>query len=342
MQLEIPAFRTYLTDCSLILHDANTPHLVDSAGNKMSATWIDGNVTLGTSEPHPTATPTAIQTSTHTTKYETTVYVYNRDDDKLAVHLLINGEDRGQQDIASGGTSKTYEQDPFRASYFKFEAGVHAFTIRWFDKDTKKWYEKTEKRHITEATTIILQTDEHTKDEDEISAQAYIKNLDDDDLSVYLYIDGDYKKYMSVASNSTGYYDKYEFEEDEDTLHLFKIEWHDPGTGEDYEKITRSHITGEEAVTLYVDKHTKEDMIILPDETPTPVSTRSASTATTSRSASDSQPSIRNTPSSTTFHTDPTLSENSAENNGLGQGSTWYTLIGLVAVLFALIQIRRI
>ena len=308
----------------------------------MSATWIDGNVTLGTSEPHPTATATAIQTSTYTTKYETTVYVYNMDDDKLAVHLLINGEDRGHQDIASGGTSKIYKQDPFGTIDFKFEEGVHTFTIRWFDKDTKKGYEKTENHRITEATTIILQTDEYPEDEDEISAQPYIKNLDDDDLSVYLYIDGDYKKYMSVASNSTGYYDKYEFEEDEDTLHSFKIIWRDPGTDEEYEKITRSHITGEEAVTLYVDKHTKEDMIILPDETPTPVSTRSASTETSTRSASDSQPSTRNTPSSSTFHTDPAPSENPTGNSGLGHSITpLYTLIGLVAAAFALLQIRR-
>jgi hypothetical protein len=42
-------------------------------------------------------------------------------------------------------------------------------------------------------------------------------------------------------------------------LHSFKIEWFDPGTGEDYEKIIRSYITGEEAVTLYVARHAEDD-----------------------------------------------------------------------------------
>jgi acetylglutamate synthase len=100
-------------------------------------------------------------------------------------------------------------------------------------------------------------------------------------------------------------------------LHSFKIIWRDPGTNEEYEKITRSYISGEEAVTLYVDKHTEEDMILLSDETLTPVSTRSTSTATTSRSASNSQPSPGKTPSSTTFYTDPTLAESPTGNNAL-------------------------
>ena len=82
-------------------------------------------------------------------------------------------------------------------------------------------------------------------------------------------------------------------------------------------------------------------VIQLPDETPTPVSTRTP-TETTSRSASDSQPSPGKTSSSTVFHTDPSLAESPTGNNGLGSGITLpYTLIGLIAVLFALMQIRR-
>jgi len=84
----------------------------------------------------------------------------------------------------------------------------------------------------------------------------YVNNLDDDAIDVYLYIDGNYKKYMSITSNSTGDYGEYEFEEDEKELHSFKIEWFDPGTGEHYEKIIKSYITSEEAVTLYADAHT--------------------------------------------------------------------------------------
>ncbi len=295
--------------------------LVDTESDKIPADWVRGMVTLGS--------PPAGATETHTV----TVYVKNIDDDKLDIHLLIDGSDEGFESVSSG---KTKEYDDY-----SMEEGAHTFMIRWFDTDTDEWYEKTEEHTITDITTIVLLTDEHAEDEDKISAYVYIKNLDDDDPNVYLYIDGNYKKYMSISSNSTGDYGEYEFEEGDEALHSFRIEWFDPGTGEDYEKISRIYVTSEEAVTLYVDKHTEEDIILLPDETPGPVSTHSTSTATTSQSASDSQPSIRNTPSSTTFHTDPTLSENSAENNGLGQGITWYPLIGLIAVMFALIQIRR-
>jgi len=292
------------------------------------ADWVSGMVTIGDPPSGSTYPPNGM-TEMHTV----TVYVKNIDDDKLDVHLLVDGNDEGFKSVSSG---KTKEYDDY-----DMKEGAHTFTIRWFDTDADEWYEKTEEHTITDVTTIVLLTDEHAEDEDKISAYVYVNNLDDDDLNVYLYIDGNYKKYMSVSSNSSEDYGDYEFEEDEDTLHSFRIEWFDPGTGEDYEKISRIYVTSEEAVTLYVDKHTKEDIILLPDETPTPVSTSSASTATTSQSASDSQPSIKNTPISTAFHTDPTLSENSAKNNGLGQGTAWYTLIGLVAVLFALIQIRR-
>jgi hypothetical protein len=267
------------------------------------------------------------------------VYVKNLDDDSSEVHLLIDEEDRGYKTVSSGKTSPKYDKPAPRD--YSLEEGAHTFTIRWFDTDTDKWYEKTEKYSITAATTIILHTDEHTEDEDEISAQVYVENLDDDDQTVYLYLDGDYNKYMSIAANSTGYYDKYEFEDDEDTLHSFKIVWRDPGTDEEFEKITRSYITGEEAVTLYVDKHTKDDMILL-SEIPTPVQARSTPAAPPAQSTGNSQPSIRNTASSTTFHTDSALPENSAGNDGSGPGITpLYTLIGFIAAGFALLQIRR-
>jgi len=321
-------------------HDEDTPNLVDTGVYRINATWIDGNVAIGTSERNSTATPTPTSTSNTKQSYDVSVYVNNLDDDKLDVHLLIDEADRGYKTVSSDKTSPKYDKPASRD--YELEDGTHTFTIRWFDTDTNKWYEKTEEHDITVATTIILQTDEHTEDEDEISAQMYVKNLDDDDQTVYLYLDGDYKKYMSITANSTGYYDKYEFEDDEDTLHSFKIVWRDPGTDEEYEKITRSYITGEEAVTLYVDKHTKEDMMLLSNEPPTPVQPRSTPTAPPAQSTGNSQPSTRNTVSSTTFHTDPALPENSAENNGSGPGITpLYTLIGFITAGFALLQIRR-
>ncbi len=281
------------------------------------AEWIGTMVTLGS--------PPAGTTETHTV----TVYVKNIDDDKLDVHLLVDGNDKGFKSVSSG---KTKEYDDY-----SMDEGTHTFTIRWFDTDTDEWYEKTEEHTITGVTTIILLTDDYSEDEDKISAQVYVNNLDDDDLNVYLYIDGNYKKYISVASGSSEDYGEYEFEEDEDTLHSFRIKWLDPGTDEDYEKISRIHLTSEEAVTLYVDKHTEEDIILLPDETPTTVSTTSTPIQTSTRSIKESQP----TP--TVPHISPTPSEDYTGGNDLGHRITpTYTLAGLIAVLFALIQIRRI
>ena len=306
-----------------------TPHLVDTESNEINATWIDGNVTIGTSEPGPTPTSTKKQ------KYEVSVYVKNLDDDKLDVHLLIDGEDREYKTISSGKTSTKYTK-PSTTDY-KLEEGVHTFTIKWYDPSTGKWYEKTEEHDIKDATTITLLTDEHAEDEDVISAHVYIKNLDDDDQNVYLYIDGNYKKYTSVSSNSTGDYGEYEFEEDEDPLHSFKIEWCDPGTGEEYEKITRSYITTEEAVTLYVDKHTEEDIILWSRETETPKTALVRSTPTPTSTRTVKEPTPTPTKADTTvMQTNPTPMGGFAEDI-----TTIYAVIGLVAALFALLQIRR-
>lgn len=288
------------------------------------AEWVGGMVTLGS--------PPAGTTETHTV----TVYVKNVDDDKLDVHLLVDGNDEGFKSVSSG---KTKEYDDY-----SMEEGAHTFTIRWFDTDTDKWYEKAEEHTITGVTTIVLLTDDYSEDEDKISAHVYVNNLDDDDLNVYLYIDGNYKKYMSVASDSSEDYGEYEFEEDKEELHTFKIEWFDPGTGEDYEKITRSYITGEEAVTLYVDKHTEEGIVVLPDDAPTPIQTTSTlSTTSTRRVKESSGAAPMSTPEGTIFHTNPELSEDSTEDTHLENGITpLYTLVGFIAAVFALFQIKRI
>ena len=296
--------------------------IVNKDAGKIPADWVNTMITIG-DPPDET-----------TEKHTVTVYVKNIDDDKLDVHLMVDGGDEGFKSVSSG---KTKEYDDY-----SMEEGVHTFTIRWFDTDTDEWYEKTEEHTITDVTTIVLLTDEHDEDEDKISAHIYIKNLDDDDLNVYLYIDGNYKKYTSITSNSTSNYGEYEFEKDEEALHAFKIEWFDLGTEEDYEKITRSYITGEEAVTLYVDKHMKEDMILLPDEPPPPIQTTSEPIPVPTQSIKEAQPLPTET-HITTMHTDPTLEEPPADNNGLENDITsLYALIGLIAVVFALLQIRRI
>jgi len=308
--------------------------LVDKESDEIPANWVNGIVTIG--DP-PTGTLTT---------YTTTVYVKNIDDDKLDVHLLVDGNDEGFESISSG---KTKEYDDYG-----LEEGTHTFTIRWFDPDTDEWYEKTKEHTITDVTTIILQTDEHAEDENKISSHVIIKNLDDNNLDVYLYIDGNFKKYLSISSGNTGDYGEYEFEEDENALHSFKIEWFDPVTEENYEKITRKHINSEEAVTLYVDKHTEVDLIPVHEKDPKPVST-SSTPASSSTQSTNGTPSSPTTAGGSGMITDTTTQstkgtpssqieeEDSTKNNGLEHKIvTTYTLIGFIAFLFALIRIRSV
>ena len=302
--------------------------LADEESDEIPANWVNDIVTIG--DP-PIGTLTT---------YTTTVYVKNIDDDKLDIHLLVDGNDEGFESISSG---KTKEYDDYGLEY-----GIHTFTIRWFDPDTNEWYEKTKEHTITDVTTIILQTDEHAEDENKISSHVFINNLDDDKLEVYLYIDENYKKYLSISSGNTGDYGEYEFEKDENALHSFKIEWFDPGTEENYEKISRIYITSEEAVTLYVDKHTEVDIIPVNENNPNPVSTSStlASSSTQSTNGTPSSPTMaggNGMITDTTTQSNPIPVEDSTENNGLEHHiMTTYTLIGFIAFMFALIRIRSV
>jgi len=254
-----------------------------------------------------------------------TIFVENRDDDDLTVYLYIDGDYEKCKEI----------KDESHVEYCdgrRLTEGVHTFEIRWHDYDTDKDYVKTEERSVSGTTAVTLRTDEHTEDDDKISAHVYVKNLDDDDLDVYLYIDEAYKKYKSVSSGSVGDYGEYEFEKDEDALHSFRIEWSDSGTGEDYEKVTRSYITGEEAVTLYIDKHTAMDMISLHEEVSNPVSIPYTQSTAPKRTVEESGP----TP------TTPPPVEDYTEDGGMKQHiSATCTLVAFVAVLFVLMQIRR-
>ncbi|MEA1868924.1 MAG: cohesin domain-containing protein, partial [Euryarchaeota archaeon] len=196
-----------------------------------------------------TSTPDAQDTP----EAKVTIFVENRDDDDLFVKLSIDGDFEKQYEISDGDNEKYCDGR-------RLSGGRHTFTIEWHDHDTNEDYVKTEEHSVSGTTAITLMTDEHTEDDDKLSAHVYVKNLDDDDLDdVYLYIDEVYWKYKSISSGSVGDYGEYEFEEDENALHSFKIEWFDPGTDVTHEKIVRSYITTEEAVTLYVDKHTEED-----------------------------------------------------------------------------------
>jgi hypothetical protein len=303
--------------------------------DEITAEWGNGMVCIGDSNSGNSTDPNISTQDTPGAKV--TIFVENRDDDDLFVKLSIDGDFEEQYEI-SDGDNKKYRDGR------RLTEGLHTFKIEWRDHDTNKDYVKTKECSVSGTTAVTLMTDEHTEDDDKLSACVYVKNLDNDDLDeVYLYIDGVYRKYKSISSDSVGDYGEYEFEEDEDALHSFKIEWFDPGTGVTYEKIVRSYITTEEAVTLYVDKHTEEDIILLSGETTAPVSTISKSSSTTStRTVKEPTPSPTKT-QITEMHTDPAPAQDSPEDSDMKQHiSATCTLLAFVAVLFVLMQIRRI
>ncbi len=293
--------------------------LWDGEGEEISTVWVNSNVCIG--EP-----PADAQ------KARVTVFVKNRDDDSLDVELHIDGNFTKSKKV-----SKDKKED---FSSYPLDVGTHEFKIRWYDPDTDEWYEKHEEHSVSGTTALTLMTDEHTEEDNKIGASVYVKNMDDDTLDVYLYLDSVYKKYKSVSSGSVGDYGEYEFEIDENSLHLFKIEWLDPDTGINYEQITREHITGETAVTLYIDNHTA------PEEIPTAVPTAFASPAST--------PGLTLTPAQTAeMHTNPNpnpnlLSDTQPAESYAGDCAmepeigAVCTLVAFVAVLFVLMQIRRI
>lgn len=90
-------------------------------------------------------------------------------------------------------------------------------------------------------------------------------------------------------------------------------------------------------MTLYVDKHTEEDIILLSRETETPKTALVRSTPTTTSTRTVKEPTPTPTKADTTvMQTNPTPMGGFAEDI-----TTIYAVIGLVAALFALLQIRR-
>ena len=313
--------------------------LRDVYGEGIHTKWEGGRVCIGDPLSFGNSTDLNNSTGSNTSTQDTpkayvTVFVKNRDDDSLNIELYINGNYKKDKKVSKD------KKDEY--SSYTLDEGFYTFKIRWYDSDTDEWYEKSEEHSVSGTTAVTIMTDEHTEDDDKLSAHVYVKNLDDGDPDVYLYIDGVYKKYKSISSGSAGDYGEYEFEKDEDTLHSFRIEWFDPGTNVTYEKIVRSYITGEEAVTLYVDKHTEGDMILLSEAISTPVSTISKPSSTSTRTVKEPTPTPTET-QITKMHTDPALTQNSSEEGDIEQHiSATCTLVAFVAVLFVLMQIRRI
>jgi hypothetical protein len=223
-------------DTSLL--DLSDGLLVNNNADKIDADWIGGMVTIGGG-----AIPPA--------EYTVTVYVKNVDDDKLDIHLLIDGDDVGFESVSSGRAKKYGDYD--------LEEGVHRFTLRWFDADTGELYEKIEEHNITGATTIMLRTDGHVEEGNEVSTHVYVKNLDDDRLDAYLYIDESFKDFEDrISSGYTREFGRSGGYKLTEGNHTFGIEWYDPDTEKEYQMIKECLVAGDGAsMTIYLEKHDK-------------------------------------------------------------------------------------
>ena len=292
--------------------------LVNTESDELSVNWINATVTIDSAAPPPP------------NETDTYVYVKNLDDDKLTVFLFIDGDFIIDKDVSSGSTKKY--------SNYKLLEGLHTFRIRWYDLDTEEYHEKIKEYSVSgETDLVVINTDEHADADTNILARVYVKNLDDDALNVYLYIDDKYKKYETIEFDDTCEYEDDGYEFDEEGVHSFKIKWRDPDTEEEYEKIIREYIKSEDAIMLYVDKHTEEDI----------VTTTSVSKLVSTSSTSISNPA----PTTDTASLLPTTASNAisptypVQNNSNGMGNriaTTYTLIGIIAIAFTVVQLRRI
>jgi hypothetical protein len=318
--------------CSSVLDigvDHNTG-ITNTETDRLPINWIDANVTINSEAPR----------SLKDT--DTTVFVKNLDDDKLTVFLYIDGNYINDKDVSSGST-KEY-------STYKLVEGPHTFKIKWYDHDTKQEHEKIEEHRVSGDTdVVVLYTVEHADKDTKISARVYVKNNDDDPADVYLNIDGTYKEHETIEAGDTCDYKEDGYEFDEKESHTFKIRWIDPDTDIEYEKITRQYIETAESVTMQVDSHTEDDLIttsvLASDSSPKQSSTTSHSASDTSTRSGT--PTSESQPSTTALHTDPTTPRSNDNNSSGGARGSQpyhhiYTLVGVVAIAFTMIQIRRV
>ncbi|MHC1575142.1 MAG: cohesin domain-containing protein [Candidatus Methanogasteraceae archaeon] len=326
--------------CSSVLDigvDSNTG-ITNIETDRLPINWIDANVTINSEAP---------QSLSDT---DTTVFVKNLDDDKLTVFLYIDGNYIDDKDVSSGST-KEY-------STYKLVEGPHTFKIKWYDLDTKTEHEKVEERSVSGDTdVVVLYTVEHADEDTEISARVYVKNNDDDPVDVFLHIDGTYKKCETIEAGDTCDYEEDGYEFDEKESHTFEIKWIDPDTDVEYEKITRRYIETAESVTMQVDSHTEDDLITT-TSVPASDSSSSKSPSLQSRSApatsaaldtsAGSGTSTSESESSTTaLQTDPASAGSDDNSSGSGAGDSQpyqhlYSLVGVVAIVFAMMHIRRV
>ncbi|MEA1905761.1 MAG: cohesin domain-containing protein [Euryarchaeota archaeon] len=306
----------------------------NTESDKLPIKWIDATVTIDSTASLPP------------NETDATVFVKNLDDDKLTVFLYIDGNYIDDKDISSG-SNKEY-------STYKLLEGPHTFKIKWYDHDTKKEHEKVEERSVSGDTdVVVLYTVEHADKDTRISARVYVKNNDDDPLDVFLYVDDTYKEYETIEADDTCDYEDAGYEFDEVESHTFMIRWRDPDTDVEYEKLIRKYIKSEESITLHVDPHTEDDLVTTasvltsssaPQSSAAPSSSSSSAPATSAGSGGvESSPTTTSTTPITVLHTDPVSA--GGNESGAGQSQSQYhhlyTLVGVIAIITAVMQIKR-
>jgi len=320
-------------DDSSVLDIDEDSIVINTESDELPVNWIGATVTIDSAAPPPP------------NETDTYVYVKNLDNDKLTVFFFIDGNFIIDKDVSSGSTKKY--------SNYKLLGGFHTFKIRWYDLDTDEWYEQTTEYSVSgETDLVVINTVEHTAEDNRISAQVYVKNNDNDYLDVYLYIDGTYKTYKTIEAGDTCDYEEDGYEFDEAGSHTFMIRWRDPDTDVEYEKLTRKYIKSEESITIYIDPHTEEDLITTA-YIPTPSSAPQSSYTTSSPAPAtyagsgtlELSPTTTSTTPITVLHTDSRSAGSNSNSNGAGQSQSQYhhlyTLVGAIAIITAVTQIRR-
>lgn|GEM_PF-322708 len=170
------------------------------------------------------------------------VYVFNRDDDKLAVTLFIDSDLKDTDDI-----SKDKEE---KFGTYPLDVGPHKFKIAWWDDDTKKGHENVTVVNLEEDEAITLYTIQN-KEPEEYDVNVQVRNDNDVNLDAYLYIDGEYEKQKEIKKTSTTDLGKFDLEEG---THELAIRWQDPDTKVEYEKRKTIHVDGKDAVIFYAPK----------------------------------------------------------------------------------------
>ncbi len=78
------------------------------------------------------------------------VYIFNKDNERLKLSLLIDSELKDTKEISSDSELKI--------NSYLLNCGLHLFKITWWDEDVKRSYEIEESRDIQNDTSVNFYT----------------------------------------------------------------------------------------------------------------------------------------------------------------------------------------